>query len=275
MFDYDLEPEVYSFRLLDALIKAARKEGITGWPVHIKLDTGMHRLGFNPLTDMEELIDRLHHQQAVIPRSVFSHFVGSDSDDFDQFSAKQFSLFQQGSQQLQAAFSHRILRHMDNSAGIEHFPERQMDMCRLGIGLYGVNPRDNQILSNVSTLKTTILQLRKVPASETVGYSRKGKLTRDSIIAAIPIGYADGLNRHLGRGRCYCLVNGKKAPYVGNICMDVAMIDVTDIPCQEGDSVEIFGDHLPVTVLSDCLDTIPYEVLTGVSNRVKRVYFQD
>jgi alanine racemase len=150
-----------------------------------------------------------------------------------------------------------------------------MDMCRLGIGLYGVNPRDNQILSNVSTLKTTILQLRKVPASETVGYSRKGKLTRDSIIAAIPIGYADGLNRHLGRGRCYCLVNGKKAPYVGNICMDVAMIDVTDIPCQEGDSVEIFGDHLPVTVLSDCLDTIPYEVLTGVSNRVKRVYFQD
>ena len=275
MFDYDLEPEVYSFRLLDALIKAARKEGITGWPVHIKLDTGMHRLGFNPLADMEELIDRLRHQQAVIPRSVFSHFVGSDSDDFDQFSAKQFALFEEGSKRLQRSFSHKILRHMDNSAGIEHFPERQLDMCRLGIGLYGVNPRDNQMLSNVSTLKTTILQLRKVPASETVGYSRKGKLTRDSIIAAIPIGYADGLNRHLGRGRCYCLVNGQKAPYVGNICMDVAMIDVTDIPCQEGDTVEIFGDHLPVTVLSDCMDTIPYEVLTGVSNRVKRVYFQD
>ncbi len=275
MFDYDLEPEVYSFRLLDALIKAARKEGITGWPVHIKLDTGMHRLGFNPLADMEELIDRLRHQQAVIPRSVFSHFVGSDSDDFDQFSAKQFALFEEGSKRLQRSFSHKILRHMDNSAGIEHFPERQLDMCRLGIGLYGVNPRDNQMLSNVSTLKTTILQLRQVPASETVGYSRKGKLTRDSVIAAIPIGYADGLNRHLGRGRCYCLVNGQKAPYVGNICMDVAMIDVTDIPCQEGDTVEIFGDHLPVTVLSDCMDTIPYEVLTGVSNRVKRVYFQD
>ena len=275
MFDYDLEPEVYSFRLLDALIKAARKEGITGWPVHIKLDTGMHRLGFNPLADMEELIDRLRHQQAVIPRSVFSHFVGSDSDDFDQFSAKQFALFEEGSKRLQRSFSHKILRHMDTSARTEHFPERQLDMCRLGIGLYGVNPRDNQMLSNVSTLKTTILQLRQVPASETVGYSRKGKLTRDSVIAAIPIGYADGLNRHLGRGRCYCLVNGQKAPYVGNICMDVAMIDVTDIPCQEGDTVEIFGDHLPVTVLSDCMDTIPYEVLTGVSNRVKRVYFQD
>ena len=260
MFDYDLEPEVYSFRLLDALIKAARKEGITGWPVHIKLDTGMHRLG---------------HQNAVIPRSVFSHFVGSDSDDFDSFSAQQFALFEEGSSKLQSAFSHKILRHIDNSAGIEHFPERQLDMCRLGLGLYGIDSRDNRILNTVSTLKTTILQMHHVPAGETVGYSRKGKLDRDSVIAAIPIGYADGLNRHLGNRHGYCLVNGQKAEYVGNICMDVAMIDVTDIPCQEGDQVEIFGEHLPVTVLSDAIDTIPYEVLTGVSNRVKRVYFQD
>ena len=275
MFDYDLEPEVYSFRLLDALVKAARKEGITGWPVHIKFDTGMHRLGFDPVDDIFKLIDRLKHQNAIIPRSVFSHFVGSDSDGFDEFSARQFALFEEGSQKLQSAFSHHILRHMDNSAGIEHFPERQMDMCRLGLGLYGVDPRDNRILHTVSTLKTTILQLRHVPAGETVGYSRKGKIDRDSVIAAIPIGYADGLNRHLGNRHCYCLVNGQKAEYVGNICMDVAMIDVTDIPCMEGDQVEIFGEHLPVTVLSDALDTIPYEVFTGVSNRVKRVYFQD
>jgi alanine racemase len=275
MFDYDLEPEVYSFRLLDALIKAARKEGITGWPVHIKFDTGMHRLGFDPVDDIFKLIDRLKHQNAIIPRSVFSHFVGSDSDGFDEFSARQFALFEEGSQKLQAAFSHKILRHMDNSAGIEHFPERQMDMCRLGIGLYGVDPRNNRMLSTVSTLKTTILQMRHVPAGETVGYSRKGKIERDSVIAAIPIGYADGLNRGLGNRRCYCLVNGQKAEYVGNICMDVAMIDVTDIPCLEGDQVEIFGEHLPVTELSDVLGTIPYEVLTGVSNRVKRVYFQD
>ena len=275
MFDYDLEPEVYSFRLLDALIKAARKEGITGWPVHIKLDTGMHRLGFDPVDDMDELIDRLKHQNAVIPRSVFSHFVGSDSDDFDSFSAQQFALFEEGSNKLQSAFSHKILRHIDNSAGIEHFPERQLDMCRLGLGLYGIDSRDNRILNTVSTLKTTILQMHHVPAGETVGYSRKGKLDRDSVIAAIPIGYADGLNRHLGNRHGYCLVNGQKAPYVGNICMDVAMIDVTDIPCQEGDQVEIFGEPLPVTVLSDAIDTIPYEVLTGVSNRVKRVYFQD
>ena len=275
MFDYDLEPEVYSFRLLDALIKAARKEGITGWPVHIKFDTGMHRLGFDPVDDIYKLVDRLKHQTAIIPRSVFSHFVGSDSDGFDDFSAQQFALFQEGSEKLQAAFSHRILRHMDNSAGIEHFPERQMDMCRLGIGLYGVDPRDNHILHTVSTLKTTILQLRHVPKGETVGYSRKGKIERDSVIAAIPIGYADGLNRHLGNRNCYCLVKGQKAEYVGNICMDVAMIDVTDIPCVEGDQVEIYGEHLQVTVLSDTLDTIPYEILTGVSNRVKRVYFQD
>ena len=278
MFDYDLEPEVYSFRLMDALIKAARKEGITGWPVHIKFDTGMHRLGFDPVQDIFKLVDRLKHQNAIIPRSVFSHFVGSDSDGFDDFSAKQFALFQEGSDKLQAAFSHHILRHMDNSAGIEHFPERQMDMCRLGIGLYGVDPyvspADNK-LKCVSTLKTTILQLRHVPAGETVGYSRKGVLDRDSVIAAIPIGYADGLNRHLGNRHGYCLVNGQKAEYVGNICMDVAMIDVTDIPCMEGDQVEIFGENLPVTALSDTLDTIPYEILTGVSNRVKRVYFQD
>ena len=275
LFDYDLEPEVYSFRLMDALIRAARHQGITGWPVHIKFDTGMHRLGFEPDKDLDDLIDRLRHQSAIIPRSVFTHFVGSDSDDFDNFSRLQFERFDKASCQLQAAFSHKILRHIDNSAGIEHFPERQLDMCRLGIGLYGVNPYTTSTLHPVSTLKTTILQLRHVPKEETVGYSRKGILTRDSIIAAIPIGYADGLNRRLGNRHCYCLVNGQKAEYVGNICMDVALIDVTDIPCREGDTVEIFGKNLPVTVLSGVLDTIAYEVLTGVSNRVKRVYFQD
>ena len=277
MFDNELEPEVYSFRLLDALVKAARQEGITGYPVHIKLDTGMHRLGFNAddAAEIDELISRLKEQQAIVPRSVFSHFVGSDSDGFDDFSAMQFERFHVAADQLQAAFDHHILRHMDNSAGIEHFPERQMDMCRLGIGLYGVNPRNNEMIHNVSTLKTTILQLRNVQSGDSIGYSRKTILDRDSVIGAIPIGYADGLNRHLGNRHGYCLVNGKRAEYVGNICMDVAMIDVTDIPCREGDSVEIFGDNLPVTALSDAIDTIPYEVLTGVSNRVKRIYFQD
>jgi len=275
LFEYRLEPEVYSFRLLDALIHAAEREGITNFPIHIKLDTGMHRLGFNPDRDIPELIHRLQSQTALIPRSVFSHFVGSDSDDFDRFSAHQYELFIRATDQLQQAFPYHILRHICNSAGIEHFPDRHLDMVRLGLGLYGINARNNHTIHCVSTLRTTILQLRDVPADETVGYSRKGHLTRPSRIAALPIGYADGLNRHLGCGVGYCLVNGQKAPYVGNICMDVCMVDVTDIPCQEGDTAIIFGPELPPAVLADAIGTIPYEILTGVSPRVRRVYFSE
>lgn len=275
LFERRLEPEVYSFRLMDALIDAAQREGVSDFPVHIKLDTGMHRLGFDPVADMDKLIERLKRQHSIVPRSVFTHFMGADSPDFDEFSVRQFSLFSVAADKLQAAFGHKILRHICNSAGMEHFPHCQLDMCRLGIGLYGVNPITNGMIHNVSTLKTTILQLRHVAQGETVGYSRRGVIERDSVIATIPIGYADGLNRRLGNRRCYCLVNGQKAEYVGNICMDVAMIDVTDIPCEEGDTVEIFGDNLPVTVLSDAIGTIPYEVLTSVSPRVKRIYFSE
>ena len=274
MFDYKLEPEVYSFHLLNELIKAAEKEGVTNFPIHIKLDTGMHRLGFAP-QDIPELIARLKRQTSVIPRSVFSHLVGSDSAQFDAFTRRQIETFENVSEELQEAFPHKILRHICNTAGIERYQGAQFDMVRLGLGLYGVNPFTNRMLHNVSTLKTTILQVREVPQEDSVGYSRKGRLNRDSRIAAIPIGYADGLNRRLGNGHAYCLVNGQKAPYVGNICMDVCMIDVTDIDCREGDKVIIFGDELPVTVLADALDTIPYEILTSVSNRVKRIYYQD
>ncbi len=274
LFEHRLEPEIYSFGLLEALIRTAEKEGITNYPVHIKLDTGMHRLGFDPRLDMPRLIDLLRHQRALIPRSVFSHFAGSDSPDFDAFSELQFRLFDTASRQLQTAFPHHILRHICNSAGIERFPERHLDMVRLGLGLYGIDPIDNRRLHNISTLKTTILQIRDVPAGDSVGYSRRTVLDAPSRIAAIPIGYADGLDRRLGNRQGYCLVNGQRADYVGNICMDVCMIDVTHIPCREGDTVEIFGDNLPVTVLSDRLGTIPYEVLTSVSDRVKRVYYQ-
>lgn len=274
MFDYRLEPEVYSFHLLEELIKAAEREGATNCPIHIKIDTGMHRLGFDP-ADMPRLIERLKRQSAVIPRSVFSHLVGSDTERFDAFTRHQIETFEQAAAELQAGFSHKILRHICNTAGIQRYPGAQFDMVRLGIGLYGIDPFTNQMLHNVTTLKTTILQIHDVPADETVGYSRKGVLNRNSRIAALPIGYADGLNRHLGNGKGYCLVNGQKAPYVGNICMDVCMIDVTDIDCKEGDKAIIFGDELPVTVLSDILDTIPYEILTSVSERVKRVYYQD
>ena len=274
LFDYKLEPEVYNFHLLNELIKAAEKEGVTNFPIHIKLDTGMHRLGFAP-SEVPELIHRLKRQSAVIPRSVFSHLVGSDSTQFDAFTRRQIETFEQATEELQSAFPHKILRHICNTAGIARYPGAQFDMVRLGVGLYGVDPFANRMLHNVSTLKTTILQIRDVPQEETVGYSRKGRLDRDSRIAAIPIGYADGLNRHLGNGRAWCLVNGRRAPYVGNICMDVCMIDVTDIDCKEGDKVIIFGEGLPVTELAEILETIPYEILTSVSTRVKRVYYQD
>ena len=319
LFRYNLEPEVYNFKMLEALIHAAERAGIQNFPIHIKLDTGMCRLGFNTtpsglaatspsmgrpsgqesasLTSggfiadhpqglpikgevpegaegVDRLISRLQRQDALVVRSVFSHFVGSDSPDFDEFSARQFALFDAASRRIQEAFSHRILRHICNSAGIERFPERHLDMVRLGLGLYGVSPLTGGPLNTVSSLKTTILQIREVPAGTSIGYSRRTVVDRPSRIAAIPIGYADGLDRHLGNRRGHCLVGGRPAPYLGNICMDVCMIDVTDIPCREGDAVEIFGEQLPVSTLSDTLDTIPYEILTSVSARVKRVYFR-
>lgn len=274
MLQYNLEPEIYSFRILDAMIREAKREGVTHYPIHVKIDSGMHRLGFLP-GEIDELISRLKAQNAVVPRSVFSHFVGSDGEMFNDFTKKQFDVYNEASLKLQKFFPDKILRHICNTAGIERFPEYHLDMVRLGLGLYGIDPFTNKTIHNVATLRTTILQIHDVKKEDTVGYSRKGQLTRDSRIAAIPIGYADGLDRHLGCGNGYCLVNNKKAPYVGNICMDVAMIDVTDIPCKEGDSVEIFGDNLPVTALSDILGTIPYEILTSVSERVKRIYYKD
>ena len=275
LFQYNLEPEIYSFRLLDALISAAEHEGITNFPVHIKLDTGMHRLGFDPASDIPQLIERLKRQTALIPRSVFSHFVGSDSDDFDEFSEKQYQTFLAAAGQLQEAFPHPILRHICNSAGIERFPERHLEMVRLGLGLYGIDSYTGRTINNVSTLRTTILQIHDVKAGESVGYSRRTILERDSRIATLPIGYADGLNRLLGNRKGYCLVGGRKADYVGNICMDVCMIDVTDIPCNEGDLATIFGDGLAPSELADRCGTIPYEVLTGIAPRVKHIYFED
>lgn len=235
----------------------------------------MHRLGFLP-EEIPQLIDMLKRQSAVTPRSIFSHFAGSDSPAFDEFTKRQMQRFETAAKMLQGAFTHKILRHICNSAGAERFNEAQYDMVRLGIGLYGISPIGNDTaLCPISTLKTIILQIHDVPADETVGYSRRGVLTRNSRIAALPIGYADGLNRKLGNGKGYCIINGKRAPYIGNICMDVCMADVTDIDCNEGDIVEIFGANLPVNTIADWLETIPYEVLTSVSNRIKRVYYSD
>ena len=274
IFDNKLEPEIYSFRLLDAFIASAEKLGLTDYPIHIKIDSGMHRLGFEP-KNMEELLTRLKNQNQVKVRSVFSHLSGSDEAKFDSFTKQQIDTFTDCADQLSGAFSHHIMRHILNSAGIERFSEYQFDMVRLGIGHYGISSLPDVKLKQVCALKTIILQVKAVNAGETVGYSRKGIVNEDKRIAIIPIGYADGFDRKLGNGGGEVLVNGKRAKVIGNVCMDLVMIDVTNLEANEGDSVEIFGDNLTISEVAGWLKTIPYEVLTSVSRRVKRVYFQE
>ena len=274
IFEHKLEPEIYSFKLLDAFIREAEREGVKSYPIHIKLDTGMHRLGFEE-KDLIELIGRLKGQESLRVKSIFSHLVGSDEARFDDFTHQQLELFDRFSLAIQAAFPHRILRHILNSAGIDRFPEYQYDMVRLGIGMYGISSVDESKLCHVSTLKTTILQIHNLKAGQSVGYSRKGMLSRDSRIATLPIGYADGLDRHLGNGRGEVVINGHRAPFIGNICMDACMIDMTDIKAEEGDDVILFGEGLSLSEVAGKLGTIPYEILTSVSNRVKRIYFQE
>lgn len=274
IFEYNLEPEIYNFQMLERIIEEAKRFDIKDYPIHIKIDTGMHRLGFT-LEELDKLISILKNQNQVRARSVFSHLVGSDSKEFDSFTNEQINRFYEAKEKLQKAFDYRIMAHICNSAGIERFSEHRNDMARLGIGLYGISAIDNKRLQEVCALKSNILQIKHVPATETIGYSRKGKLERDSVIGAIPIGYADGLDRHLGNRNGKVWINGKFAPIVGNICMDVCMIDLTGINAQEGDVVEIFGPHQSITEIADKLGTIPYEILTSVSRRVKRVYFKE
>jgi alanine racemase len=272
LLEHLLEPEIYSFRLLETLIKETMHRGITSYPVHIKIDTGMHRLGFRP-EDMPEIARIIKSQSGLVVRSVFSHLAGSDSPAFDDFTHRQVAVFQRAASTLEAGLEYRLLKHILNSAGIERFPQYQMDMVRLGIGLYGVSASGSKALQNVATLKTCILQIQDVPAGESIGYSRMSYTTRDSRIAIIPIGYADGLDRHLGNGTGEVWINHHLCPIIGNICMDTTLIDVTGIEAREGDPVILFGSPYPITRLSDKLHTIPYEILTSISPRVKRIYF--
>ena len=274
IFDNNLEPEIYSFRLLDAFITAAEKLGIIDYPIHIKIDSGMHRLGFES-QDMKLLIEKLVGQNQVKVRSVFSHLSGSDEAKFDAFTRQQIETFTNCADQISSVFSHYIMRHILNSAGIERFPEAQFDMVRLGIGHYGISSLPDMNLKQVCALKTIILQIKNVKAGETVGYSRKGIVNSDKRIAVLPIGYADGFDRKLGNGAGEVLINEQRAKVIGNVCMDLIMVDVTNIEANEGDQVEIFGDNLTITEMAGWLKTIPYEILTSVSRRVKRVYFQE
>ena len=273
ILENNLEPNVYSFLSLETVSAAAEAKGLENYPVHIKIDSGMHRLGFYR-EQMPELIMRLKAQKAVRVKSVFSHLAGSDEAQFDDFTLQQIRYFDACAEELKAGLQTPIIKHICNSAGIERFSDYQFDMCRLGIGLYGFSFAGAQ-LRNVCTLRTTILSVKTVAAGETIGYGRHTRLDEPRTIAVIPIGYADGFDRRFSNYGGEVLVRGKRCPVVGNVCMDQAMIDVTGTDAQPGDAVEIFGDKLPLQELADKLGTITYEILTSVSRRVQRVYFYE
>ena len=273
ILENNLQPNIYSLAVLEDIISAAESKGLEGIPVHIKIDSGMHRLGFYQ-KDMPALVERLQTQKAVRVASVFSHLAGSDEAQFDAFTHEQAQYFEDCASRLIASLPYRPLLHICNTAGIERFPEYHFDMCRLGIGLYGLS-FDNAILRNVCTLKTTILSIKTVPAGGTIGYGRHTTLTEARQIAVIPIGYADGFDRRFSNYGGEVLVRGKRCPVVGNVCMDQAMVDVTDTDAQVGDFAIVFGDQLPIQELADKLGTIPYEVLTSISRRVQRLYFYE
>ncbi|MCB0823218.1 MAG: bifunctional UDP-N-acetylmuramoyl-tripeptide:D-alanyl-D-alanine ligase/alanine racemase [Bacteroidales bacterium] len=276
---HNLEPEIYNFRSLSLLEEATRTNIIPDnkpVKVHVKVDTGMHRLGFNK-DEIDPLIERLQKMKSIYVQSIFSHLASSEDPSDDAFTAIQIELFKHMAWRIMEHSDHYILMHILNSAGISRFPDAQFDMVRLGIGLYGVSssPEENEQLENVSTLKSTISQIKIIPAGETIGYNRRWKAEREMRIAIVPIGYADGLNRKLSNGVGRLFINHKPVPIVGNICMDMVMVDVTDIDVQEGDDVIIFGNEYPVSEMAKQLETIPYEVLTSISRRVKRVYYHE
>ena len=277
MFQYRLEPELYNLDMGWELIKEGKKYGVKDFPVHIKIDSGMHRLGFTR-EELPQLIEMLKGQSVIKPASVFTHLAVADEPEQDDYTKAQFDYFDACSEQLQQSFDHQIMRHVLNTSGIVRFPERQYDMVRIGIGLYGIRTLfdgSEAALKPVSALRSIIISIKEWPSGTTVGYGRHGVLERDSRIATVNIGYADGFDRHFGNGRVSMWVAGKLCPTVGNVCMDAVMIDVTDVPCKVGDTVEIFGEHVPVEQLSEARGTIPYEILTSIAPRVKRVYYRE
>lgn len=272
MIDFNLEPEIYSFRILNYFSEVAQKRDIIDYPIHIKIDTGMKRLGFTDI-EIDDLIIELKKNRSIKVKSIFSHLVATDEAVHDTFTASQINLFEFISRQITEQVGYKIIRHILNSSGIERFNGAAYEMIRLGIGLYGFSPNNQAKLLNVGTLKTKISQIKRVKAGETVGYSRKGKTESDIVIAVVPVGYADGFRRELSNGKGKMLVNSQFAPIIGNVCMDMCMLDITGIEAQEGDDVIVFGDSFPANELAKILKTIPYEIITGISERVKRIYF--
>ena len=277
LVNYNLEPEIFSLELYQSFYQYIQKEGLKQFPIHLKLNTGMNRLGFD-MIELPVLLHQLKGQDQLMVKSVMSHLVASEDPIQDSYTADQVEQFNTACDAIETALGYSFIKHIANTAAILRNPSYQLDMVRLGIGLYGVDSANsNQLnLQTVATLKTTVAQVRKVKAGDTVGYGRSGQLNRDSMIATIRIGYADGYSRKLSNGLGKVFIRGALAPIVGNICMDMCMIDVTDIAgVVAGDVVEIFGTHVSVQALAKQAGTIPYEIMTGISQRVKRVYFEE
>ena len=272
IINYGLEPGIPNMYSLKVLCEVLEKRGMTGFPIHIKLDTGMHRLGF--MTDeLAELHEFLKGNDVVRVKSVYSHLAAADDPSCDSFTKEQITLFRKNADMLSQAIGYKPLYHILNSAGIERFPEYQFDMVRLGIGIYGVSALPGDHLSTVASFKCKILQIKTLrPEDGTIGYGRHGKIAPEgTVIATIPVGYADGIDRHLSCGKGYFTVNGHRVPTIGNICMDMCMLDVTGTDAKVGDTVTIFGEDPKITDLAAILGTIPYEVLTSVPRRIQRI----
>ncbi|SHE71279.1 UDP-N-acetylmuramoyl-tripeptide--D-alanyl-D-alanine ligase [Mariniphaga anaerophila] len=274
MIDFRLEPNIYSKDLMKAFEKAVAENALTAFPVHIKLDTGMNRLGFKTAEEVEEVVAFLQKTDRLKVASTFSHLAACDDPQMDAFTQQQFSRFEMLSRIITEGFPYKIIRHILNSAGIERFPEKQFEMARLGIGLYGIS-LTNLPLQTISTFKSIISQVKKLKPGETVGYNCRGKITSDAEIAIVPVGYADGMDRKLGNGNGEAFVKGKRVPVIGNICMDMLMLDVTGLEVQPGNEVEFFGQNISILEVAEKVGTIPYEILTGISQRVKRIYIHE
>ncbi len=274
---HDLQPVIFSFDQATAFASFLRAEGVQRFLVHVKVDTGMHRLGFDP-EEAAALSAWLAQTPMFHLRSVFSHLAAGEDASEDAFTRAQAERFLDFCSRLEQELGHSFLRHMSNTASIIRHPELAFDMVRLGIGLYGVDPTSQGVpgLREVSTLRSTVAQVRGIRAGETVGYNRRSTVVRDSRIATIRIGYADGFPRSLGNGKGKVRIRGKLAPVIGSVCMDMTMVDVTDIPSvAPGDEVILFGRELPIDRMAEWAGTIPYEIMTGISQRVQRVYFEE
>ena len=276
IIQHQLEPEIYSLKGLNSFLQIAKSNQLENYPIHIKLDTGMHRLGFEQ-ENIEALIAILKNNKSVKVKSILSHMATSDSMDNRDFALYQIQLFEKLSSKIISELNITPIRHLLNTSGISNFPEAQLDMVRLGIGLYGVSndPQEQRFLENVGTLKSIISQLRVINEGESVGYGRRFIAQKKATIATIPIGYADGISRHWGNGVGFVTINGQKATIVGSICMDMLMADVSEIDCHEGDEVILFGENPTVSFIAEKLGTISYEILTSISQRVKRIFYRE